>query len=40
MSTIEKDVFLLYGEIQAVSRTPYKTHKIAISFSYGNSLGT
>jgi len=40
MSTIEKDVLVQYGEIQAVSRTPYKTHKRAISVPYDKILGT
>jgi hypothetical protein len=40
MSTEEKDVLVLYGEIQAVTLTPYKTHKGVISVPYDNILGT
>jgi hypothetical protein len=40
MSTIEKDVLVLYGEKQAVIMTPYKTYKRAVSVSYDKILGT
>jgi len=39
LSTIEKVVLVLYGEIQAVILTPYKTHNRAVSLS-NKILGT